>query len=96
MRPNEVEGLLAQVREREDKVKPKIAFGIGEMVKVADGPFQNQSGVVEEIDPERGKLRVSVSIFGRSTHGRTGILASRTQLDFMSQLSTLNVSLYNG
>jgi transcriptional antiterminator NusG len=67
MRPNEVEGLLAQVSEREDKVKPKITFGIGEMVKVADGPFQNQSGVVEEIDPERGKLRVSVSIFGRST-----------------------------
>ena len=67
MRPSEVEGLLAQVREREDKVKPKISFGIGEMVKVADGPFQNQSGVVEEIDPERGKLRVSVSIFGRST-----------------------------
>ena len=36
-------------------------------VKVADGPFQNQSGIVEEIDPERGKLRVSVSIFGRNT-----------------------------
>ena len=40
---------------------------MGEVVKVADGPFQNQSGVVEEIDPERGKLLVSVSIFGRST-----------------------------
>jgi transcriptional antiterminator NusG len=67
MRPQEVEGLLAQVRGGEDKVKPKISFTIGEMVKVADGPFQNQSGVVEEIDPERGKLRVSVSIFGRNT-----------------------------
>ncbi len=67
MRPSEVEGLLAQVREREDTVKPKIAFGVGETVKVADGPFQNQSGVVEEIDPDRGKLRVSVSIFGRNT-----------------------------
>src|SRR6266511_3052301 len=54
MRPQEVEGLLAQVRGGEDKVKPKISFTIGEMVKVADGPFQNQSGVVEEIDPERG------------------------------------------
>ena len=37
------------------------------LVKVADGPFQSQTGVVEEIDPERGKLRVSVSIFGRET-----------------------------
>ena len=67
MRPKEVEGLLAQVREREDTVKPKISFEVGDKVKVADGPFQNQNGLVEEIDPERGKLRVSVSIFGRDT-----------------------------
>ncbi|MDB6155284.1 MAG: nusG [Chthoniobacteraceae bacterium] len=67
MHAHEVAGLLAQVRGGEEKVKPKITFSIGEMVKVADGPFQNQSGVVEEIDPERGKLRVSVSIFGRNT-----------------------------
>ncbi len=55
------------MREREEKVKPKISFEVGENVKVADGPFQNQTGVVEEIDPERGKLRVSVTIFGRET-----------------------------
>jgi len=67
MRPKEVEALLAQVRDREDSVKPKIAFEVGDKVKVADGPFQNQNGIVEEIDPERGKLRVSVTIFGRST-----------------------------
>lgn len=67
MRESEVASMLAQMREREDKVKPKVSFGVGETVKVADGPFQNQSGIVEEIDPERGKLRVSVSIFGRST-----------------------------
>src|SRR4030095_1949746 len=42
MRPSEVEGLLAQVREREDKVKPKTTFGIGEMVKVAAGPSHNE------------------------------------------------------
>lgn len=66
MRDSEVESMLAQVREREDKVKPKVSFEVGETVKVADGPFQNQSGIVEEIDPVRGKLRVSVSIFGRS------------------------------
>lgn len=67
MQLKDVENILAQVRERDDKVKPKVSFEVGEVVKVADGPFQNQSGVVEEIDPERGKLRVSVSIFGRST-----------------------------
>src|SRR5262245_670733 len=67
MRQAEVENMLAQMREREEKVKPKVSFEVGETVKVADGPFQNQSGVVEEIDPERGKLRVSVTIFGRAT-----------------------------
>jgi transcriptional antiterminator NusG len=67
MRDSEVQALLAQVREREESVIPKISFQIGETVKVADGPFENQSGIVEEIDPERGKLRVSVSIFGRNT-----------------------------
>ncbi len=67
MRQSEVDSMLAQMREREEKVKPKVSFEVGETVKVADGPFQNQSGVVEEIDPERGKLRVSVTIFGRAT-----------------------------
>ncbi len=66
MRDSEVASMLAQVREREDTVIPKISFEVGETVKVADGPFQNQSGVVEEVDPERGRLRVSVTIFGRS------------------------------
>ena len=67
MRQSEVDNMLAQMRDREEKVKPKVSFEVGETVKVADGPFQNQSGVVEEIDPERGKLRVSVTIFGRAT-----------------------------
>lgn len=67
MRPKEVEQVLAQIREREDSIKPKIEFEVGDSVKVADGPFENQTGVVEEIDPERGKLLVSVTIFGRST-----------------------------
>ena len=67
MRQSEVDNMLAQMREREEKVKPKVSFEVGETVKVADGPFQNQSGVVEEIDPERGKLRVAVTIFGRAT-----------------------------
>ena len=67
MRKSEVDNMLAQMREREEKVKPKVSFEVGETVKVADGPFQNQNGIVEEIDPDRGKLRVSVTIFGRAT-----------------------------
>jgi transcriptional antiterminator NusG len=65
MRPSEVEAVLAQVRGAEEKAKPKIEFSVGEVVKVSDGAFQNQSGTVTEIDPERGKIRVSISIFGR-------------------------------
>jgi transcriptional antiterminator NusG len=65
--PSEVEGILAQIEERQDKVAPKIAFDTGETVKVTDGPFQNFTGVIEEVDPARGKLKISVSIFGRST-----------------------------
>jgi transcription termination/antitermination protein NusG len=67
LRPKEVEQMLAQVREREEGVRPKIQFDVGDRVKVADGPFESQVGVVEEIDLDRGKLRVAVDIFGRST-----------------------------
>ena len=67
MRQKEVDAMLGQIKEREEQVRPAISFEVGDTVKVADGPFQSQSGVVEEIDPEKGKLRVSVTIFGRST-----------------------------
>jgi len=67
MPESEVLSMLSQVQERQEQVIPKVTFEVGETVKVADGPFQNQSGLVEEIDPERGKLRVSVTIFGRAT-----------------------------
>lgn len=67
MRPREVEQMLNQIRESTDNVKPKISFEVGDNVRVNDGPFESQNGTVEEIDPERGKLRVSVSIFGRAT-----------------------------
>lgn len=67
MRPSEVEGMLSQIRDKEEKITPKIIFAVGDRVKVGDGPFQNQEGVVEEVDTERGRVRVAVSIFGRST-----------------------------
>ena len=64
---DEVDSILAQIEERHEKVAPKVSFETGEAVKVTDGPFQNFTGVIEEIDPARGKLKISVSIFGRST-----------------------------
>jgi len=62
----EVSDLLRQSRG-EAEVKPKIAFEIGETVRIKDGAFENFEGVIQEIDNERGKLRLLVSIFGRST-----------------------------
>lgn len=66
LKPAEVEQVLNQVEEKKEKVKPKVTFEPGETVKIVDGPFLNFSGVVEEVDPNRGKLKVSVAIFGRS------------------------------
>ncbi len=66
LRPQEVDSILHQIEEKKEKVKPKIIFEPGETVKITDGPFLNFSGVIEEVDPDRGKLKVSVSIFGRS------------------------------
>jgi transcriptional antiterminator NusG len=67
IRASEVDTMLGQMREREEKVLPKVAFSIGDKVKVGDGPFQNQEGLIEGVDMERGKLKVSVNMFGRST-----------------------------
>ncbi len=66
LRQGEVDVILNQVEEKKEKVKPKITFEPGETIKIVDGPFLNFSGVVEEIDPDRGKLKVAVAIFGRS------------------------------
>jgi transcriptional antiterminator NusG len=63
----EIDRILNQVEDAEGKEKPKIEYEIGEIVKVNDGPFMNLDGKIEEIDPEKGKLKVSVSIFGRYT-----------------------------
>jgi transcriptional antiterminator NusG len=63
----EVEAIKAQISISEDTEKPKVNFAVAETVKINNGPFLNFSGVIEEIDPERGKLKVTVNIFGRNT-----------------------------
>jgi transcriptional antiterminator NusG len=67
LKKSEIDRILNQVEEAEGKEKPKVQYEIGEMVKVMDGPFMNLVGKIEEIDPDKGKLKVSVSIFGRFT-----------------------------
>ena len=59
--------ILHQVQEGVERPKPSISFEIGENVRVSDGPFASFSGVVEEIDEARSRVKVAVSIFGRAT-----------------------------
>jgi len=63
----EVDNILKKTQDTQVKPSLKIVFEKGEQVKVNDGPFMNFNGTIEEIHPERGKLKVSVSIFGRAT-----------------------------
>jgi transcription termination/antitermination protein NusG len=63
----EVDRILNQVQEGVERPKPMVQFEIGEQVRVMDGPFASFSGSVEEVDEERSRIKVAVSIFGRAT-----------------------------
>ncbi|MBU1124679.1 MAG: transcription termination/antitermination protein NusG [Candidatus Omnitrophica bacterium] len=63
----EVDSILKKTEETASKPSPKVIFEKGEQVRVTEGPFVNFNGAIDEVHPEKGKIKVSVSIFGRST-----------------------------
>ncbi len=63
----EVEKIMQQMQEGVEKPRPKVLFEVGEMVRVKEGPFTDFNGSVEEVNYEKSRLRVSVTIFGRAT-----------------------------
>ena len=67
LKETEIARILDQVAEAEGREVPKVSYEVGEEVKITDGPFLNLNGRIDEIDTERGKLKISVSIFGRFT-----------------------------
>jgi transcriptional antiterminator NusG len=67
LKQNEIDDKLAKVEAVRGQSVPKITYGLGETIKINDGPFLNLTGTIEDIDTKEGRLRVNVSMFGRST-----------------------------
>jgi len=65
--PGEVDNILKRTEETKLKPSPKVVFEKGEQIRVKEGPFMNFSGAIDEVYPEKGKIKVNISIFGRST-----------------------------
>ena len=67
LKENEVRRILGQMEATRSKPVPTVSFHIGDLIKIIDGPFSNFTGTVDEVNPDRGKVKVMVSIFGRAT-----------------------------
>lgn len=67
LKQSDVDEIFARIEAANGKEVPKVQYSVGEEVKITDGAFTNLTGRIDEIDPERGKLKISVSIFGRFT-----------------------------
>jgi transcriptional antiterminator NusG len=67
LRQSEIDEIRERIEAANGKEVPKVQYSVGEEVKINDGPFANLNGRIDEIDPDRGKLKISVSIFGRFT-----------------------------
>ena len=67
LRQAEIDEIKTRLQAATGKEIPKVTFDVGEEVKITDGPFMNLNGRIDEVDPARGKLKISVSIFGRFT-----------------------------
>ena len=67
LRQSEIDEIYARIEAASGKEVPKVQYSVGEEVKITDGAFASLTGRIDEIDPDRGKLKVSVSIFGRFT-----------------------------
>ncbi|MDR1432797.1 MAG: transcription termination/antitermination protein NusG [Puniceicoccales bacterium] len=67
LKQSEIDDVLKKVEAVAGKTVPKVAYSVGEIVKISDGPFLNLTGAIEDIDTEEGRLRVNVTMFGRTT-----------------------------
>lgn len=67
LRETEVNSIIKQAEEKKEKPTPKVIFEKGESIRVKEGPFVNFNGIIEEVNPNKGKLKVMVAIFGRTT-----------------------------
>jgi len=67
LREEEINKVLKEIEERKSRPAPKVEFKVGDRIEIIDGPFVNFTGVIEEVYPDRERVKVSVSIFGRST-----------------------------